>query len=67
MTITHPSFWGTNTEDKLLAKHRADCHSPQISGITTEEKIASLAHAIKSGDISFGIHEQAELMERLGY
>ena len=67
VTITHPSFWGANQEDKLLAKHRADCHSPQISGITTEEKIASLAHAIKSGDISFGIHEQAELMERLGY
>ena len=66
VTITHPAFWGTSAT-KELSKHRSDCWSPQIPGVTTEDKIASLLDAIKSGSISFGASERRDLMNRLGY
>ena len=67
ITITQPSFWGTNMNDPATKKHRSDVHSPQISGVTVEQKVDSLMRAIKTGSLSFDAKARSYLMGRMGF
>ena len=54
ITITHPTLWGRNKElgDK---SHRSDVHSPQIAGITVQEKLDHVRRNILNRDGYMGV------------
>ena len=54
ITITHPTLWGRNTT--LGEKsHRSDVHSPQIAGITVEEKLDHVRGKISNREGYMGV------------